>query len=165
MCPQFFHSHICSLFVRIYRQTTSPFSIILHFLTSTWVFVLLQGIIWRHAGQVAILIVIYNPKLGQAKTTYLICIPTAAKELLARDCKRSSRTSKRNSIASAHSKTEHVSGRSGKSLFNLSYIDFFFKNYDSIYVLRVYSKLFLISHIHGGVILKRFSVKLTLIYA
>ncbi|XP_030287307.1 phospholipid-transporting ATPase ABCA1 isoform X1 [Sparus aurata] len=38
-------------------------------------------------------------------------IPTA-KELLARDCKRSSRTSKRNSIASAHSKTEHVSGRS-----------------------------------------------------
>lgn len=78
-------------------------------------FVLLQGIIRRLAGQVAILIVIYNPKLGQAKTTYLICIPIATKELLVRDCKGGSRTSKRNSIASVHMKTEQASGMSGKS--------------------------------------------------
>lgn len=80
---------------------------------------LLQGILWRVAGQVAILIVIYNPKLGQAQTTYLICIPTATKELLVRDCKRSSRESKRNSIASVHIKT--VSGMNGKSTNLYSY--------------------------------------------
>lgn len=81
-------------------------------------FLLLQGIKWHLAGQVAILIVIYNPKLGQAKTTYLICIPTATKEVLLRDCKRSSRESKRNSIASVHIKTEQVSGMTGKSFQN-----------------------------------------------
>lgn len=81
-------------------------------------FLLLQCITWRHAGQVAILIVIYNPKLGQAKTTSLICIPSAAEELLVRDDRRSSRASKRNSAAGVHIKPEQVSRMSGKSLSN-----------------------------------------------
>lgn len=76
--------------------------------------VLLQAIIWQCKGQVAIHIVIYNPKLGQAKTTYLICIPTATKEPLVRDWKRSSRESKRNSIAGAHDAPGQGSGMGGK---------------------------------------------------
>lgn len=32
LCPQILHSHNCNICVRIYRQTTSPFSIIVHFL-------------------------------------------------------------------------------------------------------------------------------------
>lgn len=87
---------------------------------------LLQGIIWRLAVQVAVLIVIYNPKLGQAITTYLICIPTATKELFVRDSKRRSREAKRKSIASVHSKTEQTTGKSGKSFKFIT--DFFFLN-------------------------------------
>uniref|UniRef100_A0A8C2X320 P-type phospholipid transporter n=1 Tax=Cyclopterus lumpus TaxID=8103 RepID=A0A8C2X320_CYCLU len=55
---------------------------------------------------------ISDTTLEEAKTTYLICIPTATKELLVRDCRRGSHTTKRNSIASVHMKTEPVSGRS-----------------------------------------------------
>uniref|UniRef100_A0A3B3WR13 P-type phospholipid transporter n=1 Tax=Poecilia mexicana TaxID=48701 RepID=A0A3B3WR13_9TELE len=43
---------------------------------------------------------ISDTTLEEAKTTYLICIPTAAKEPLVRDWKRSSREFKRNSVAS-----------------------------------------------------------------
>lgn len=72
---------------------------------------LLSGIIWRRAGQAhgAIPIVIYNPKLGQAKTTYLFCIPTAAEEL-ARDCRRNSSASRQNGVASVHIKP-HLNGK------------------------------------------------------
>uniref|UniRef100_A0AAQ4RWK1 ABC transporter domain-containing protein n=1 Tax=Gasterosteus aculeatus aculeatus TaxID=481459 RepID=A0AAQ4RWK1_GASAC len=59
---------------------------------------------------------ISDTTLEEAKTTYLICIPPATKEVLVRDCKRGSGTSKRNSIASVHVKTEQASGRRGKSL-------------------------------------------------
>uniref|UniRef100_A0A4W6E0C7 P-type phospholipid transporter n=1 Tax=Lates calcarifer TaxID=8187 RepID=A0A4W6E0C7_LATCA len=55
---------------------------------------------------------ISDTTLEEAKTTYLICIPTATKELLVRDCKRSSRESKRNSIASVHTTPHQVSGLS-----------------------------------------------------
>uniref|UniRef100_A0AAQ4P0T4 P-type phospholipid transporter n=1 Tax=Gasterosteus aculeatus aculeatus TaxID=481459 RepID=A0AAQ4P0T4_GASAC len=54
---------------------------------------------------------ISDTTLEEAKTTYLICIPPATKEVLVRDCKRGSGTSKRNSIASVHVKTEQASGR------------------------------------------------------
>uniref|UniRef100_A0A3P9PUU7 P-type phospholipid transporter n=1 Tax=Poecilia reticulata TaxID=8081 RepID=A0A3P9PUU7_POERE len=50
---------------------------------------------------------ISDTTLEEAKTTYLICIPTAAKEPLVRDWKRSSRESKRNSVASVRAKSEH----------------------------------------------------------
>uniref|UniRef100_A0A3Q2Q6M2 ATP-binding cassette sub-family A member 1-like n=1 Tax=Fundulus heteroclitus TaxID=8078 RepID=A0A3Q2Q6M2_FUNHE len=49
---------------------------------------------------------ISDTTLEEAKTTYLICIPTAAKEPLVRDWKRSSRESKRNSVASVRAKSE-----------------------------------------------------------
>uniref|UniRef100_A0A3P9ATS2 P-type phospholipid transporter n=1 Tax=Maylandia zebra TaxID=106582 RepID=A0A3P9ATS2_9CICH len=57
---------------------------------------------------------ISDTTLEEAITTYLICIPTATKELFVRDSKRRSRGAKRNSIASVHSKTEQTTGKSGK---------------------------------------------------
>ena len=100
--------------------------------------VLLRGIMQLPARQVTILIVIYIPKLGQAKTAYLICIPMAAKKLLVRDCKRSSRDSRRNSIASVHSKAEHISGMSGKFMVHLIYlIPFFFNEWQLSFALKM----------------------------
>uniref|UniRef100_A0A8C4INI3 P-type phospholipid transporter n=1 Tax=Dicentrarchus labrax TaxID=13489 RepID=A0A8C4INI3_DICLA len=63
---------------------------------------------------------ISDTTLEEAKTTYLICIPTATKELLVRDCKRSSRASKRNSIGSVHIKTEHVSEMNVQKIASVS---------------------------------------------
>uniref|UniRef100_A0A8D3AFJ7 P-type phospholipid transporter n=1 Tax=Scophthalmus maximus TaxID=52904 RepID=A0A8D3AFJ7_SCOMX len=59
---------------------------------------------------------ISDTTLEEAKTTYLICFPTATEELFVKDCKKSSRKSKRNSIASIRAPPEQVSGMTGKSL-------------------------------------------------
>uniref|UniRef100_A0A3Q3LC94 P-type phospholipid transporter n=1 Tax=Mastacembelus armatus TaxID=205130 RepID=A0A3Q3LC94_9TELE len=49
---------------------------------------------------------ISDTTLEEAKTTYLICIPTATEELFVRDWKRKSRESKRSSISSVLNKTD-----------------------------------------------------------
>uniref|UniRef100_A0A3B4X364 P-type phospholipid transporter n=1 Tax=Seriola lalandi dorsalis TaxID=1841481 RepID=A0A3B4X364_SERLL len=82
---------------------------------------------------------ISDTTLEEAKTTYLICIPTATKEPLERDCKRNSRESKRNSIASVHAapdlkRNASVSGRgstviTGWQLIRKQFLALFIKRF------------------------------------